>query len=202
MVMSGVKYLLIFISLSLCAPVSMAEESAVTPEYVVRHVVNNVLDALDDPDLTDQQKRLVVFGLVSNHINFEEMSRRILAIHWKDATDTQKIRFIGLFEQNLLNSYWVRIRQYAGEKIKYIASSQDLKGFATVDTIIERDNAEVVIPVTYRMKYNGLEWQAYDFLVENLSLVQNYQREYGAVIKNSGIDGLLEHMHREISNFK
>lgn len=202
MVISAGRYLLLFILFSLQAAVSVAGESPASPEYVVRNVVNNVLKVLDDPQLEQKQKRLIVFGLVSNHIHFEEMARRILSVHWKDATDPQKIQFIQLFERNLLNSYWVRISQYAGEQIKYVASSQDLKGFATVDTIIERDNEEVVIPVTYRMKYNGLEWQAYDFLVENLSLVQNYQREYIAVIKNSGIDGLLEHMRRETSHFQ
>ncbi|MCG8324767.1 MAG: ABC transporter substrate-binding protein [Thiotrichales bacterium] len=181
---------------------SMAQEEEISPEYVVRNVVNNVLKVLDDPQLDEQQKRLIVFGLISNHIHFEEMSRRILAVHWKTLTDSQKIRFINLFEQNLLNSYWIRVRQYSGEQVKYIASSHDQKGFATVDTVIERDNQEIVIPVTYRMKYTGLEWLAYDFLIENLSLVQNYNREYMAVIKNSGVDGLLEHMAREARNFK
>jgi ABC-type transporter MlaC component len=41
-------------------------------------------------------------------------------------------------------------------------------------------------------------WRAYDFLVESLSLVQNYRREYQAIIKNYGIQGLLEHMNSQL----
>ncbi len=179
-----------------------AEDTAPGPDRIVRDVVNNVLQVLDNPDMELKHKRFVVYGLVGKHIDFVEMSRRVLAVYWKQATDQQKIHFINLFEQNLLNDYWVRVRQYSGERVKYISTSYDQMNHATVDTVIERENNEVVIPVTYRMKYNGVEWLAYDFLVENLSLVQNYNREYAAIIKNGGIDGLLQHMERQARNFE
>lgn len=179
-----------------------AETTATTPDKIVRDVINHVLKVLDDPEMDENHKRLIVSGLVSEHISFEEMSRRVLAVNWKQATDSQKIEFIDLFRQNLLYSYWVRIRQYSGEKVKYLATSYDQLNLATVDTVIERDNNEVVIPVTYRMKFDGERWLAFDFLVENLSLVQNYQREYSAILKNSGMDGLLTYMKRELQNLK
>ena len=46
------------------------------------------------------------------------------------------------------------------------------------------------------------KWTAYDFLVESLSLVVNFRTEYRNIVKLSGIDGLLEHMLREVENFK
>ncbi|NIQ14452.1 MAG: ABC transporter substrate-binding protein, partial [Candidatus Dadabacteria bacterium] len=52
--------------------------------------------------------------------------------------------------------------------------------------------------ITYRMELKDDNWKAYDFLVESLSLVQNYRREYQAIIKNHGIQGLLEQMHTQI----
>ena len=195
------KFLVSLILVSLFGLMSAHAED-VTPDRIVRDVINKVLKVLDDPAMDDNHKRLIISGLVSENVNFEEMSRRILAVHWREATDSEKIEFIELFKQNLLYSYWVRIRQYSGEKVKYIATSYDQLTFATVDTVIERENQEVVIPVTYRMKFDGEKWLAYDFLVENLSLVQNYQREYSAIIKNSGLDGLIQHMKRELQNLK
>ncbi len=194
-----IKPLLLIILTGLMPILSAEDKTIESPEYVVRNVVNHVLQALGDNSLDEEYKRLIVYGLISNHIHFEEMSRRILGPRWKTLTDLQKIRFIDLFEENLLNDYWVRVKQYSGEKIKYVTSTQDHNGFASVDTVIERDNNEVVIPVTYRLKYTGLEWLAYDFLVENLSLVQNYSREYAAIIQNEGIEGLLRHMQQQAS---
>ncbi|MDX1519471.1 MAG: ABC transporter substrate-binding protein, partial [Gammaproteobacteria bacterium] len=168
------KVLLILFLFQLPVITAAQEDRGEAPDRIVRDVINNVLKVLDDPDMDEKQKRQIVYGLASRHIDFEEMSRRILAVYWKQTTDLEKIKFMDLFEQTLLNNYWVRIRQYSGEKVKYIATSYDQLNHATVDTVIERENNEVVIPVTYRMKFNGAEWLAYDFLVENLSLVQNY----------------------------
>jgi len=199
------KFLKQFLLLQIFVLLSMlhlAQAEDETPDRIVRDVINHVLKVLDDPEMDENHKRLIVSGLVSEHISFEEMSRRVLAVHWKQATDSQKIEFIDLFRQNLLYSYWVRIRQYSGEKVKYLATSYDQLNLATVDTVIERDNNEVVIPVTYRMKFDGEQWLVFDFLVENLSLVQNYQREYSAIIKNNGIDGLLTYMKRELQNLR
>ena len=66
--------------------------------------------------------------------------------------------------------------------------------------ILKNEN-DVEIPITYRMKRFVNIWYAYDFTVEQLSLVQSYRNEYRATIKNYGIDGLLEQMQREIDNY-
>jgi len=125
------------------------------------------------------------------------MSQRILATNWKKATDEQKIEFIFLFEKIILDDYWVRIRQFSGERVEYLAVSIDREIYATVDTVIVRGGTDVQIPITYRMQLKNGKWSAYDFLVESLSLIQNYRREYQAIIKNSGIKGLLEYMNNE-----
>ncbi len=92
------------------------------------------------------------------------------------------------------------MRHYSGERVQYLAVSIEQNKYATVDTVIVREGNRVEIPITYRMELVDDEWLAYDFLVESLSLIQNYRREYLAIIKNHGIDGLLRHMQREIKN--
>jgi len=77
----------------------------------------------------------------------------------------------------------------------------DNKDYATVDTIIIRDKNDIEIPISYRMKRFVNIWFAYDFTVERLSLVQSYRNEYRALVKNFGIDGLLEQMTREIAGY-
>jgi len=41
----------------------------------------------------------------------------------------------------------------------------------------KEDGSSVEIPITYRMELKNGNWRTYDFLVENISLVQNYNRE-------------------------
>jgi len=170
------------------------------PGAIVKNSVDKALEILKDDELSEDQKRQFVYKVVSEHIDFKNMSQRILATNWKKATDEQKIEFVFLFEKIILDDYWVRIRQYSGEQIKYLAVSIDREIYATVDTVIVRGGTDVQIPITYRMQLKNGKWSAYDFLIESLSLIQNYRREYQAIIKNSGIKGLLEYMNNEITH--
>ena len=168
------------------------------PGQIVKKTIDQVLAVLDDGTLSKEQKQRFVYQTASKQIDFNSMSQRILATNWDRADNQQKAEFVFLFEKILLNDYWTRMNNYSGERVEYYAVSVEQKKYATVDTVIIRDGSNVEIPITYRMELKEGVWRAYDFLVESLSLVQNYRREYQAIIKNHGIQGLLEHMHREI----
>ncbi len=187
--------ILVLLLLFFIQGVSFAEES---PGKIVKQTVDQVLDVLRDEDLGEDKKREIVYKLVGHQIDFNSMSRRILATNWKKASDEQKVEFVLLFEKILLQTYWTRMKNYSGERIKYLAVTRDSNDFATVDTIIVRNEGSPEIPISYRLKLNGEKWLAYDFMVESLSLVQNYGREYNAIINNQGIDGLLEYMQSQI----
>ncbi len=168
------------------------------PGKIVKHTVDEVLSVLKDESLDEEKQKEMVFKLVKGRINFKEMSRRILATNWNVADDKQRKEFISLFEQILLNTYWERIRRFAGERVEYVSVSSDNEDYATVDTIIVKDKTDIEIPISYRMKRFVSIWFAYDFTVENLSLVQSYRNEYRAIAKNNGVDGLLEQMKRDV----
>ena len=176
---------------------SYAEES---PGKVVKKTVDQVLDVLRDEDLGEDKKRGIIYKLVSDQIDFDSMSRRILATNWKKASGEQKAKFILLFEKILLQTYWTRMKNFSGERVEYLAITRDSNDFATVDTIIVRNEGSPEIPISYRLRLDGDKWLAYDFMVESLSLVQSFSREYNATINNHGINGLLEYMHGQVKN--
>jgi len=168
------------------------------PGRIVKKTIDRVLTVLDDESLNKEQKRRFVYQTVSKQIDFKSMAQRILATNWDRVDNQQKAEFVFLFEKILLNDYWTRMNNYSGERVEYYAVSIEREKYATVDTVIIRDGSDVEIPITYRMELKEGVWRAYDFLVESLSLVQNYRREYQAIIKNYGIQGLLEHMNSQL----
>ncbi len=171
------------------------------PGKIVKQVVEQVLLVLQDDSLNEKKRKQLVSELIKERINFKDMSRRILATNWKVATEEQQTKFTTLFQKILINTYWIRMNQYAGERVEYISVSSDKDGFATVDTIIVRDKSDIEIPISYRMKRFVDVWFAYDFVVESLSLVQSYRNEYQATVKNFGVDGLLDLMKQEVDSY-
>ena len=167
------------------------------PGEIVQQTVNEVLNVLADNTLSQAEKKQKAYEIAEQHINFQGMARRILALHWKNASDGQKQQFQELFKQLLLNTYWQRAKNYSGQRVEYITGMIEGNDFATIDTIIISDKVE--IPITYRMELIDGKWLAYDFLIESLSLVTRYRNDYRQIIKSDGIDGLLEKMQQEVS---
>ena len=190
---------IIVITLLMCSFSYSSQANEESPGKIVKQTIDQVLSVLDDKNIEEEKRKSIVFKLVKERINFKEMSRRILALNWHIASEEQKTEFISLFQEILLNTYWVRMKRYAGERVEYITVSFDNEDYATVDTIIVRDKEDIEIPISYRMKRFVNIWFAYDFTVERLSLVQSYRNEYRAIAKNFGVDGLLEHMRREVA---
>ncbi|MGB1800933.1 MAG: MlaC/ttg2D family ABC transporter substrate-binding protein [Gammaproteobacteria bacterium] len=189
--------LLCFFSFSIHADEQNREE----PGKIVKDTVDQVLLVLQDDSLDEAKRKELITNLITPRINFKDMSRRILATNWKAATEQQQQQFTDLFQQILINTYWIRMNQYAGERVEYISVSSEREAYATVDTIIVRDESDIEIPLSYRMKRFVDVWYAYDFVVEALSLVQSYRNEYNATIKNYGIDGLLELLQQEVDSY-
>lgn len=190
---------IIFITLCMYLFSFALQANEESPGKIVKQTVDQVLSVLKDESLNEEKRKKIIFVLVKERINFKDMSRRILATNWNVATEEQKSEFISLFQEILLNTYWVRIKRYAGERVEYITVSFDNEDHATVDTIIIRTKSDIEIPISYRMKRFVNIWFTYDLIVERLSLVQSYRNEYRAIVKNFGIAGLLEQMSREIA---
>lgn len=181
--------------------VNAIEHSKEEPGKIVKDIVDQVLLILQDASLDESEKKGRITNLITPRINFKDMARRVLATNWKIATEQQQEEFVTLYQKILINTYWIRMNQYAGESVEYISVSSDREGYATVDTIIVRDKSDVEIPLSYRMKRFVDIWYAYDFVVETLSLVQSYRNEYNATIKNYGIDGLLDLLKQEVESY-
>jgi len=58
-----------------------------------------------------------------------------------------------------------------------------------VDTIIVGKNNG--IPISYKLKQTAGHWFVYDVIIENVSMVSNYRNMYAAIVRSSGVDGLL-----------
>ena len=54
----------------------------------------------------------------------------------------------------------------------------------TLDTGVET-------PVNYRMRLTDDGWKAYDVIIEGISYVANYRKQYASEFRAKGIDGVI-----------
>lgn len=169
------------------------------PQARVEEMVNSVLGVLQQPEVSEADKKAAVSGTVQKYLNMESISRRTLGTYWADATEEQRQQFSTLFIRILEGTYLNRMDGYSDGKVKYL--KQRVKGNkAIIDTLVVSKETE--IPVQYKMIYEDGKWQIFDLVLEGISLVRNYRSSYGEIIRRSGYDGLLALMDKKVQEME
>jgi phospholipid transport system substrate-binding protein len=165
------------------------------PQEQVEMMINSVLEVLQQDNLSNKEKKVLVSGRVQEFLNVASMSQRTLGSYWQGATEQQRERFSSLFIKVLEGTYLNRIGDYSGGSVQYL--KQRVKGDkAIIDTKFVTE--ELGIPVQYKMILVNGTWQVFDVVIEGVSLIRNYRSSYGEIIRKDGYDGLFALMEQKV----
>ena len=165
----------------------------------VKAAVERVLKVVRDPELQKpanaEKRRAQIREVARTIFDFEELSKRALGRHWAARTPAERKRFTELFTDLLEHNYVSKIESYSGEKILYLPEQVEGDTVTVRSRLITQKGAEV--PLDYRMQKGGDRWQAYDVLVEGVSLVANYRTQFNSIITRSSYAGLVKRLEEK-----
>lgn len=167
----------------------------------LKATVNEVIDIVkNDKFKTDKKlRREILRKTIDKRFSYEQMTIRSMATNWKERTPEEQKEFIELFSKLLENSYATKIESYQNEPIKY-TDEMIRDGYAMVKTeIVRKDGA---VGVDYKLLKVGDEWKVYDFIIEGVSMVNNYRAQFNKIIKKESYDGLKKKMLTKISDLE
>ncbi len=179
-------------------PSILAQQFA-TPTEQVKDSVTKVLNVLKDPTLDRNAKWEKVGGIINERFDFRSMSQSILATNWKRATPEEREQFVEYFSQYIEETYRDKIEAYDNQEIKFVDEKIYGKR-ALVKMLIVAEGIE--IPIDFRVKNNDGEWFSYDVVIEGVSLVNNYRNTFSTIVKNEGMEGLLNDIKRRVDKHK
>lgn len=137
------------------------------------------------------EQREKIVDNIKDSFAFHELSMRVLGRHWRKRSPSEKEHFVHLFSTILENSYIERLRCYTDEEVVF--QKEIIKGNkAIVYSAIIRNQQE--IPMVYRVKMINGRWLVYDLIIEGVSLVGNYRKQFAQIIKREKYSGLLDRM--------
>ena len=171
------------------------------PEELVRKVTQDVLDAIrSDRQLAagDRQKALkLAEEKVLPHIDFEEATRLAVGRAWARAAPEQRNKLVEEFRRMLVRTYSSAISAYEGQTMQVLPVR--MKPGDTEVTVHNRyiRAGGKPLPVDYAMHKTAEGWRIYDITVEGVSLVLTYRSEFDALVKQSGIDGLIKRLEEK-----
>ena len=193
------KTRLILLFLLSAFSISVLSQSGKSPLAHVQESTQFVLSVLRDQSLDRDEKWQQISKVIYERFDVRSMSQSVLATNWQSATPDERKRFVEYFSQYIESTYRSKIENYTNQEVKYL--NETITGNrAEVDTAIVTEANE--IPVTYKMKLNQNDWYVYDVIVEGVSMVNSYRSTFSAIVKNEGMDGLLNNIQMKIEEYK
>lgn len=176
------------------SPLLLRNASASTPMEEIKATVEYAQSVLNDPSLSEAAKKERVKRAAYDRFDFAEMSKRVLARHWKELTSAEQNEFVTLFTELLERVYFTRIKLIQDAKFSYNSQNVD-KDFAAVRSEATTARGET-FELEYRLRFSGGNWKIYDVSVEGISLVSNYRAQFNHILSKGSISDML-HKLRE-----
>jgi phospholipid transport system substrate-binding protein len=168
---------------------------AETPTAYVKGILDKVMGLQNDAALSSQARAQAIHGIIERSFDFTMMAKNSLGSTYESISGGQRQEFTRTFSYLFQDSYTRLVLNFLKkENIQY--GAERLEGDrAQVATTIVRPNEN--IPVTYLMRAAGQGWILYDVIVDGVSILHNYQTQFGQVIRTKSFGFLLNKMEEQ-----
>ncbi len=168
------------------------------PDVLVKEVTLEVVDLIaKDKEIRggDRAKMIALINAkVIPHFNFVSMTALAMGQNWNKATPAQKARVTDEFKTLLVRTYASALASYSEQKFDFRplrAKPTDTDVMVNVRVL---QTGTQPVPIDYAMEKTASGWKVYDVMVGGVSLVANYRTEFGNIVRESGVDGLIKNL--------
>jgi phospholipid transport system substrate-binding protein len=174
------------------------EAQEAEPVAKIRALSADILKTLQDKNRTDPEKRKWFKDTLGAEVGWEDVSRLVLARHWRQFNDDQRARFIVQFKDHLVHSYWKNTDTFDVREIEIKEGRQESNADWTVRTLFIQ--ADDTTPVIYRLRRVGgdpPQWKIIDVLVEGVSLLANLRSQFASLLARDPPDAVIEMVRKK-----
>lgn len=190
--------LAVLIFASVAVPVAHAEE---TPEKMLEQTISEVLEMLhaDEQTMPSEEKRTKILKLLQDRFSFDIIIRRALGRNWNLLSERQQNQITILISDLLIRAYTRELENGPKPNIT-IVRTEDL-GPDKIEIVTSVRYKSNFVSVSYRLaNVKGRGWQVYDVLIEGVSMVSNYRKQFDEHFQTKSAADLLKVLERKLEN--
>ncbi len=173
-----------------------AQAAMQPPDALVKDVMLEVQRIIREDKALQSGDRAKTIELIERkvlpHFDHVGMTALAVGVHWRKADPEQRKRLTEEFRTLLVRTYASSVSAFADQKFEFRPlklKPEDTD--VTVEVRVLQSGAQP-IPVEYDMEKTARGWKCYDVRVGGISLVVNYRTEFSNIVRDKGIDGLIE----------
>jgi phospholipid transport system substrate-binding protein len=136
--------------------------------------------------------------IANDLLDYHELAKRALKQHWTTLTPAQREEFVTTLRDMIEKRYVQQLRTHLDYQVSY--KHEDLgEGDATVATVVKvkTKGKSSDVQVDYKLHKVGERWEVFDVITDEVSMVQNYARQFHKILTEKGYDELVKKMKQK-----
>ncbi len=192
------KHIIIAVALSLFSATVSAQSPNDVIEEAVAEIAVKIHGRKEELAADTDALYALIDSVLLPRFDRRYAASRVLAKHWRTASDEQKDAFEDAFYASLLRKYADGIVRFDEDKIEVLPyRGDDTKSHAVVKTKVMLGDGTVV-PVNYGMIKRKSDWLMFDVAIEGISYVRNFRVELNSEIQNSSLDAVIARLQNDV----
>jgi phospholipid transport system substrate-binding protein len=138
-------------------------------------------------------------GLIRRGFDLDLTSQLVLGKYWNRASQVQRRAFKEHFAQYLVHSYSRHLKAYRVETLEIVSSSPVAKSDFLVETRVEGAQEHDPANPVWRLRRRDSGFKIIDVHVDGISLALTERSQFGSVIRQNGLDGMLSALAKRVA---
>jgi len=195
-----IKISTVLLGLAVLVP-SFAADPA--PLALLKDVSGRMLVELNKNIKIIKSNDKLVYDLVDRicapYFDLPNMTRAVVGRdYWQQASSSTQQQFTKEFTRYIIRTYASAMQSYDGEAVKFYP----IRGAVGDRVQINSDlllKSGPPIQMQYRMSLQSGKWVIYDFSVDGVSIIKNYNSQFAGDLRKSGLTGLVNKLRENNS---
>ena len=172
------------------------------PNIFVQSTVNRASQVLSD-DISKEQKMEKLKLIAKDTVDIRGVGFYSLGKYRKKLNDSQKKKYVELFEKYFLKSFSSRLSEYSNPKINVNSQEKINENYTIVSSTLVKTEKRPEVKIDWRIYTKNPEKPLIrDLIIEGLSLARTQKEEFGSILEsNDGdINALFASLKKFINN--
>ncbi|MBP7127524.1 ABC transporter substrate-binding protein [Myxococcota bacterium] len=133
--------------------------------------------------------------VMDTFVDYEELSRRTLGSHWDALKPKERKEFQEEFRKMVQRSYVKRFDPGKSFTIEYGDMTTGEDGSVAVNSTIRSGRSEARVDYVLQRKKGS--WWAFDVVIDEVSMVRNYRKQFHDILQKEGFAGLMDRLRKK-----
>jgi len=192
-----------FILISFYSFTSLAQEQAEILEVktFVEEMGNKIINIAKEKNTSEAKIREKIIAEIDRVIDSEWIAKFVLGKNYKNLTDQQKLDFVRLYREFMINTYGPKFKNYNGKKFTVNEVTRQNSFFIAKAEFLPKES-DTAIMTDFRVKKKDGKFYVLDFIAEGISLIETQRSEFNATIDQNGVEPFLKNLDQKVRNLK